>query len=144
MGVSQNRAADWALGSNGCYDAASLARLQMTLKFDFESVAVGNVNDCLTQPIRADVLDALKAETMRADPTALGNIMADHTQVGFWCRQGWYSIQDILGATTFWVKCRVACCQICTIRGGAGGRGGGRSIASCDANLARCVGRIVG
>ncbi|KAK9824941.1 hypothetical protein WJX74_008906 [Apatococcus lobatus] len=76
----QNRAEDWALGSNGCYDAASLARLQMTLKLDFESVADGNLTGCLSRPIRSDVLAALKAETMRADPLSLGKIMADHTQ----------------------------------------------------------------
>lgn len=81
MGPCQNRAEDWALGSNGCYDAASLARLQMTLKLDFESVADGNLTGCLSRPIRPDVLAALKAETMRADPIALGKIMADHTQV---------------------------------------------------------------
>ena len=53
----------------------------MTLKLDFESVADGNLTGCLSRPIRPDVLAALKAETMRADPIALGKIMADHTQV---------------------------------------------------------------
>ena len=95
VGPGQNRAEDWALGSNGCYDAASLARLQMTLKLDFESVADGNLTGCLSRPIRPDVLAALKAETMRADPVSLGNIMADHTQV----------TSDLLPAPMTLLKC---------------------------------------
>ena len=35
----QDNAEDWTLGSRGCYDAASLARLQMQLRYDFPSVA---------------------------------------------------------------------------------------------------------
>ena len=35
----QDRAEDWSLGSRGCYDAVSLTRLQMQLRYDFQSVA---------------------------------------------------------------------------------------------------------
>jgi hypothetical protein len=35
----QDRAEDWSLGSRGCYDAVSLTRLQMQLRYDFEGVA---------------------------------------------------------------------------------------------------------
>ena len=39
----QNLAEDWNLGSHGCYDAVSLARLQCTLKYDFNAVAQGGM-----------------------------------------------------------------------------------------------------
>jgi len=35
----QNRAEDWSLCSRGCFDAVSLTRLQMQLRYDFNSVA---------------------------------------------------------------------------------------------------------
>jgi hypothetical protein len=35
----QDRAEDWSLGSRGCYDAVSLTRLQMQLRYDFRGVA---------------------------------------------------------------------------------------------------------
>ena len=37
--TTQNQTDDWKLGSKGCYDAASLAKLQCTLDLDFPSVA---------------------------------------------------------------------------------------------------------
>ena len=41
----QNLAEDWSTGSRGCYDAESLARVQMQLRYDFPSVAaVGDFN----------------------------------------------------------------------------------------------------
>jgi hypothetical protein len=76
----QNLAADWRLGSKGCYDAASLARLQTLLDVSFESVADGNLEGCLSRPLGPGMEEALKAETLRADPDALGRLMADHTQ----------------------------------------------------------------
>jgi len=36
---TQNQTDDWKLGSKGCYDAASLAKLQCKLELDFPSVA---------------------------------------------------------------------------------------------------------
>ena len=77
----QNTAPDWRLGSKGCYDAASLARLQTTLDLNFEAVAQGNITGCLSRPLGHGMEEALKAETLRADPAALGRLMADHTQV---------------------------------------------------------------
>ena len=39
MWLLQNQADDWKLGSRGCYDAASLAKLQCKLELDFPSIA---------------------------------------------------------------------------------------------------------
>ena len=36
---AQNQTDEWKLGSKGCYDAASLAKLQCKLEIDFPSVA---------------------------------------------------------------------------------------------------------
>ncbi len=69
------------MGSNGCYDAATLAALQTRLALDFESVADGVQAECLSRPLGHGMEEALKAETLRADPDALGRLMADHTQV---------------------------------------------------------------
>ena len=76
----QNLAEDWSLGSKGCYDAVSLARLQSTLQYDFRAVADGNSKACLSQPLRHDIGEHLLSETLKADPQALGKLMADHTQ----------------------------------------------------------------
>ena len=54
--LPQNRAEDWNLGSHGCYDAVSLARLQCTLRYDFNAVAQGGrqaaicIADCCVGP----------------------------------------------------------------------------------------------
>ena len=77
----QNVAPDWKLGSKGCYDVATLARLQTLLDVKFEAVAEGNLKGCLSRPLGPGMEEALKAETLRADPDALGRLMADHTQV---------------------------------------------------------------
>ncbi|DBB18923.1 TPA: hypothetical protein ACH3X3_000501 [Trebouxia sp. C0006] len=77
----QNLAEDWNLGSTGCYDAVSLARLQTTLKYDFRAVALGNNDACLSQPIAQKTTEHLISETLKADASALGKLMADHTQV---------------------------------------------------------------
>ncbi|BDA49392.1 AB hydrolase superfamily protein YdjP [Coccomyxa sp. Obi] len=77
----QNVAPDWRMGSNGCYDAATLAALQTRLALDFESVADGVQAECLSRPLGHGMEEALKAETLRADPDALGRLMADHTQL---------------------------------------------------------------
>lgn len=77
----QNLAEDWSKGSTGCYDAASLARLQSTLQYDFEAVATGNCDLCLNLPIADAFREQLISETLRADAHSLGKLMADHTQV---------------------------------------------------------------
>ena len=77
----QNLAEDWSTGSTGCYDSASLARLQSTLKYDFQAVANGNCDLCLNLPIADDFRKLLISETLRADAQSLGKLMADHTQV---------------------------------------------------------------
>ena len=79
--AKQNTAEDWKLGSLGCYDAASLARLQTTLRLDFGAVARGNLAACLARPLDASIQRALCDETRRACPDALSHLMADHTQV---------------------------------------------------------------
>ena len=51
------------------------------LDVKFEAVAEGNLKGCLSRPLGPGMEEALKAETLRADPDALGRLMADHTQV---------------------------------------------------------------
>ena len=82
----QNLAEDWNLGSPGCYDAVSLARLQTTLKYDFRAVALGNNDACLSQPILQNITEHLISETLKADASALGKLMSDHTQVRISCQ----------------------------------------------------------
>lgn len=77
----QNLAEDWSLGSKGCYDVVSLTRLQQLLKYDFIGFTKGNVNGCLSNPIDPAYQRLLMAETMRADPAMLSNLMADHTSL---------------------------------------------------------------
>lgn len=81
MFSAQNNAEDWKLGSRGCYDAASLARLQTNLKLAFPAFASATVAECASQAIGANVGRALADETLSADPDALARLMADHTQV---------------------------------------------------------------
>ena len=75
----QDRASDWALGSKGCYDAETLARLQAALVADIGAFADGNAACCLSQPIPDATAALLKAETLRCDPVRLGRLMAEHT-----------------------------------------------------------------
>jgi non-heme chloroperoxidase len=76
----QNRAPGWALGSKGCFDAPSLARLQAALAADMPAFADGNAACCLAAPLADAALSALlKAETLRCEPERLGALMADHT-----------------------------------------------------------------
>lgn len=77
----QNRVPGWDLGSKGCYDEATLRALQATLERDLAAVADGNAEGCLSLPLPADVLAVLRSETLRCDPSALGELMADHTQL---------------------------------------------------------------
>jgi hypothetical protein len=56
----QNRAPDWQLGSNGCYDAATLANLQKTLAENLEAVADGNAEGCLSLPLPDATMQLLK------------------------------------------------------------------------------------
>jgi hypothetical protein len=56
----QNRAPDWQLGSNGCYDAATLAALQKTLADNLEAVADGNAEGCLSLPLPDAAMQLLK------------------------------------------------------------------------------------
>ena len=54
-GAAQNRMEDWTLGSVGCYDAPSLARLQSKLELDFKGLAEGNVAGCVSVALRPEV-----------------------------------------------------------------------------------------
>jgi hypothetical protein len=56
----QNRAPDWQLGSNGCYDSATLANLQKTLAENLEAVADGNAEGCLSLPLPDATMQLLK------------------------------------------------------------------------------------
>ena len=75
----QNRAPDWNLGSKGCYDVASLTRLQELLKYDFMGFAKGNAECCLSNPIDPQYEELLVEETLKASPEGLAALMADHT-----------------------------------------------------------------
>ncbi|KAI8475875.1 MAG: Alpha/Beta hydrolase protein [Monoraphidium minutum] len=77
----QNRAPGWELGSKGCYDEASLRRLQATLARDVGEVADGNAAGCLSLPVPAELLARLRSETLRCDGAALAELMQDHTQL---------------------------------------------------------------
>jgi non-heme chloroperoxidase len=77
----QNRSDDWNLGSTGCYDIASLTRLQCSLMMDFPGFARANAEFCLcdSSGISPSVLTLLEEETLKADKRALAKLMADHT-----------------------------------------------------------------
>ncbi|CAL5224510.1 g7207 [Coccomyxa viridis] len=77
----QNNVDDWKLGNLSCYDAICVARLQTKLNLDFRSIAEGTPRDCLTQKVPSEYEAMLVAETLKADPDALGRLMADHTQI---------------------------------------------------------------
>ncbi|KAK9904786.1 hypothetical protein WJX75_002581 [Coccomyxa subellipsoidea] len=77
----QNIAPDWKTHSTGCYDAATLSSLRTRLQLDFGGVAEGVQRECLSRPLGHGMEEALKAETLRCDPDALGRLMADHTQL---------------------------------------------------------------
>jgi hypothetical protein len=55
----QNRAADWTLGSKGCYNEATLQQLQQQLAADITKIADGNAEGCLSLPVPAEVLAEL-------------------------------------------------------------------------------------
>ncbi|KAI7836993.1 hypothetical protein COHA_009175 [Chlorella ohadii] len=77
----QNVAADWKWGSTGCYDLASLTRLQCKLQSDFAGFAKDNGAFCTSIPLAPEVTRVLEQETLRADPNALAQLMADHTAI---------------------------------------------------------------
>ncbi|EFN51577.1 hypothetical protein CHLNCDRAFT_140070 [Chlorella variabilis] len=77
----QNTAPDWKWGSTGCYDLASLTRLQCKVEMDFPGFARDNGRFCTSLPLAAEVVRVLEQETLRADPAALGQLMADHTTI---------------------------------------------------------------
>ena len=79
----QNNAEDWMLGNLSCYDAACVARLQTKLRTNFRGIAEGTLHDCLARNLPSDFEAMLVAETLKADPDALGRLMADHTQVTY-------------------------------------------------------------
>ena len=58
-----------------------MARLQTQLKLDFRGVAEGIPRACLAGRLPDGFEAMLVAETLKADPDALGRLMADHTQV---------------------------------------------------------------
>ncbi len=96
----QNNVDDWKLGNLSCYDAICVARLQTKLNLDFRSIAEGTPRDCLTQKVPSEYEAMLVAETLKADPDALGRLMADHTQVKPWYlpsqKPDWRQLHPIL------------------------------------------------
>jgi pimeloyl-ACP methyl ester carboxylesterase len=77
----QNRAPGWTLGSKGCYDAATLAGLREALQGGMKEFAAGNVEACATLPLDEGLLAKLEEDTCKCQPTQLGDLMADHTQL---------------------------------------------------------------
>jgi non-heme chloroperoxidase len=75
----QNTAIDWKAGSTGCYDTASLTRLQCRVLADFTGFARDKAVFCAGPGIGREALKVLEAETLRASPGALAALMADHT-----------------------------------------------------------------
>ena len=77
----QNRRPNWALGSNGCYDAATYESLAAAVCTDLDTFADGNAEACLVSPhsIDKDVLAMLKRETLQCSQDALCELMYDHT-----------------------------------------------------------------
>lgn len=75
----QNIAIDWKSGSTGCYDIASLTRLQCRLLEDFKGFARDNALFCSSPAVSPETITVLERETLRASPTALAALMADHT-----------------------------------------------------------------
>mmetsp|Transcript_1185 Transcript_1185/g.1674 ORF Transcript_1185/g.1674 Transcript_1185/m.1674 type:complete len:274 (-) Transcript_1185:128-949(-) len=72
---------DWELGSNGCFNADKLAGLRARLVSDLSGFADENAAGCIQRPPPGDIMEILKAETLKADPYFLGALMADHTQI---------------------------------------------------------------
>lgn len=77
----QNITEDWKAGSTGCYDIASLTRLQCRLLTDFKGFARDNAIFCSAPSVPDDVLNVLEHETLRSDPQGLAKLMADHTAI---------------------------------------------------------------
>ena len=77
----QNVVEDWKAGSTGCYDIASLTRLQCRLLSDFAGFARDNARFCSAASVPSDVIKVLEQETLRADGKALAALMADHTAI---------------------------------------------------------------
>ena len=75
----QNIAIDWKAGSTGCYDVASLTRLQCRVLADFKGFAHDNAVFCSGPGITREMVRVLESETLRASPVALAAVMADHT-----------------------------------------------------------------
>jgi len=75
---SQWKLPDWSYGSNGIYDAASLANIQHAVSSDMEAFAAGNAACCLSHTLPPAVMETLTAETLKCDPAHLGKLMADH------------------------------------------------------------------
>lgn len=76
----QNIAPDWRLGSTGCYDIASLTRLQDAVMFDFRKFAIDNAACCCdSSKVDASILEMLTEETLKASNDGLCKLMADHT-----------------------------------------------------------------
>jgi pimeloyl-ACP methyl ester carboxylesterase len=74
----QNIAIDWKAGSTGCYDIASLTRLQVRLLTDFKGFAKDNALFCSGPGIAPDAMKVLESETLRANPVALAALMVSY------------------------------------------------------------------
>lgn len=68
----------WRLGSNGLFSAAALAHLCAMLRTNARDCHNATVDACLTRQATQSERDLFVAESLRADGTFLGDLMADH------------------------------------------------------------------
>ncbi|CAK4079388.1 unnamed protein product [Aphanomyces euteiches] len=78
----QNRRPDWPLHGYGCYDEASLQKVEATVASSLAEVASGNLDSCLVRTdVPSEILSVLESEVLRANQTGLATLMRDHTQL---------------------------------------------------------------
>lgn len=77
----QYAAPDWAWGSTGCYDAASLATLCADLRADARGTTKEIITSALAEPPGPEALAFFLDEMMRCPVEARIEIMADHTHL---------------------------------------------------------------
>ena len=69
----------------------------------------GNLRGCVSKPLFPEVTEVLRRETLKADPAALGRLMADHTQVR---KEATETFDDSwLGCMSLHMRCEAVRCS---------------------------------